>query len=72
MNDGKIKLRKEEWRSCLVVGKFLFGVEVSEVVMICSDFERNRVSFKVVLEGFKGTNDGKEFLVMDVIVLLSG
>ena len=54
-----------------MAGTFLLSVEVGKIVMICPDFKRNRVSFKVMSEGFKGTNDGKEFLVMDVIVLLS-
>ena len=56
----------------MAAGKFLFCVEVGKVVIICSDFEMNRVSFKVMLKGFKGMNDGKEFLVMDVIILLGG
>lgn len=56
----------------MVAGKFLFGVKVGKIVMICPDFERNRVFFKVMSEGFNGMNDGKKFLIIDVIVLLSG
>ena len=51
-------------------GKVLFCVEVGKIVIICPDFKKNRVSFKVMLKGFKGMNDGKKFLVMDVVVLL--
>jgi len=37
--------------------------------MVCPDFKGFGVSFKVVAEGFKSTDNGEEFFIMDVIVL---
>ena len=50
-------------------GKFLFGVEIREVVMVSPYFKRFQVAFKVVAEGFKCMNDREEFFIMDVVVL---
>lgn len=48
---------------------FLLGAEIGEVVMVGPDFERLRMSFKVVAEVFKGADDGEEFFVVDIVVL---
>ena len=37
--------------------------------MVGPDFERLRMSFKVVAEVFKGADDGEEFFVVDIVVL---
>ena len=50
-------------------GKALFGVEVDEIIVVCPDFKGFRVSFEVVVEGFESANNGKEFFIVDVIVL---
>ena len=49
----------------------MLGAEIGEVVMVGPDFERLRMSFKVVAEVFKGADDGEEFFVVDVVVLFS-
>ena len=53
----------------MALGKFLFGAEICEVVMVSPYFKRFWVAFKVVAEGFKCMNDHEEFFIMDVIVL---
>ena len=52
--------------------KFLLSTEVSEVVVVGPDFKRVRSTFKVVSEEFEGADDGKEFFVVDVVVLFCG
>jgi hypothetical protein len=54
------------------MGKALFGVEVDEIIVVCPDFKGFRMSFKVVMEGFKGANNGKEFLIMDIVICSAG
>jgi hypothetical protein len=41
-----------------------------KVIVICPDLKGFRVFFKVMTEGFKGTDDGKKFFVMNVVILL--
>ena len=50
----------------------LFHTKVDEVIVICPDLKGFRVFFKVVAEGFKGMDDGKEFFVVNVIILFGG
>jgi hypothetical protein len=57
---------------CLTARKSLLHTGVNEVIVICPDLKGFRVSFKVVAEGFKGMDDGKEFFVMNVIILFCG
>ena len=56
----------------MTAGEFLLCPKVGEVVVIRPDFERFRVALEVMTESFKGTNDGEEFFVMDVVVELRG
>ena len=53
----------------MVARKALFSAEIDEVVVVCPDLKGFWVSFKVVVEGFKGMNDSKEFFVMNIIIL---
>ena len=48
--------------------EFLLCPEVGEVIMIRPDFKGVGVTLEVVAESFEGTNDSKEFLVVDVII----
>ena len=70
VDNGEIKLGEKQGPVGLAAGKLLFCSEVGEVVVVRPYFKESGVSFKVVAEGFKDTNDGKEFLVVDVIILL--
>ena len=55
----------------MVTRKVLLGLKIDEIVVVCPDFKGFRVSFQVVAEGFKGVNNGKEFFIVDVIILFS-
>ena len=46
----------------------LGGMEVGEILMVSEDLYRERGSVEVVSPGFQGTDDGKEFSVVDVVV----
>ena len=48
--------------------KGLGGAEVGKVFVVGEDLYRERGSVEVVLPGLQGTDDGKEFLVIDVVV----
>jgi hypothetical protein len=37
--------------------------------MIRPDFKGFKMAFKIVTEGFKGADNGKEFFIVDIIVL---
>ena len=72
VDDREIELEEEEGPASLTVREFLFCVKVRKVVVVCPDFEELGVSFKIVVEGFQGTNDGKKFFIMNIIVLFGG
>ena len=42
---------------------------VLKVLVIGEDFKGLREAFEVVSPGFKGTDDGEEFLVIDLVIL---
>jgi len=72
VDDGEIVLGEEEGPTGLTAGKFLFGAKVGQVVMIGPDFERKGVAFEIVAERFESTDDGKEFFIMNVVILFGG
>jgi hypothetical protein len=53
-----------------MTGEFLLCSEVGEVIMVRPYFEGVRMALEVVAESFEGPNDGKEFLVVDVVIEL--
>jgi hypothetical protein len=53
------------------MGEMLFGAEIDEIIVVCPDFKGFRMSFQVVAEGFKGADNGKEFFIMDIVILFS-
>jgi len=69
VNDGKVELGKEEGPTGLSLRELLFDMEVGEIVMVCPDFKGLRVALKVMAKKFKGIDDSKEFLIMDIVVL---
>jgi hypothetical protein len=69
VDDREIELGEEERPACLSMRYLLLGAEIGEVVMVGPDFEWLRMSFEVVAEVFKGADDGKEFFIVDIVVL---
>jgi len=43
-------------------------LEVSEVFVVSKDLDWERRAVEVVSPGFKGTDDGEEFVIIDIIV----
>src|SRR5258707_2010756 len=70
--DSEMELCDKEGPKGMMAGKFLFCTKVRKVVVVCTDLERVLVTFEVVAEMFKSTDDGKEFFVMNVIIEFSG
>ena len=46
--------------------------EVHQVIVVGEDLYWERGVMEVMFSGFQGTDDGKEFLVVDIIVSLGG
>ena len=72
MDNGEGKLGKEEGPAGLSTSEFLFCTKVSKVVIIGPNFKGFGVAFEVMSEGFKGTNNSKKFLVVNVVVAFGG
>src|SRR5712672_3183492 len=51
-----------------MAGEFLLCLEVGEVIVIGPYFKGVRMTLEVMVESFEGTNDSKEFFVVDVVV----
>ena len=71
MDDFEIKIGKVKQSPSLMVVKVLDLMKVHQVLAVNKDLNRKRRSMKVVSPGFQSADDDKEFLVIDVIVLLS-
>ena len=70
MDDLQIKICKIEQLTCLVAVEILGLTEVHQVLMISEDLDREWGTVEIVSPGLQGMDDGKEFLVIDVIVPL--
>ena len=57
VNDDEVELREEQRSVGLMAGKFLFCAKVGEVVVVCPNFKKLRMSFQVVAERFKSLDD---------------
>jgi hypothetical protein len=49
----------------------LFREKIDQISVVSPDFCGVIPSLQVVVENFQGTNDGKEFLIMDFVILFS-
>ena len=49
----------------------MFGSKIDQIAMVRPDFKIVFTSFKVVAEDFKGTDNCKEFVIMNFVVALS-
>ena len=69
VDNCKVKLEEEERPTGLMVGEFLFGMEVDKIIVIGLNLEWQWVPFEVVAKGFKSTDDSK-VLWMDFLYQL--
>ena len=72
MDHFQVEVRKVDEPASLSVVESLGLVEVGEVFVIGEDLHREGGAVKVVVPGFQGTNDCKEFMVIDIIVSFCG
>ena len=71
MDDFQIKVCEVEQPSCLAAIEILCLMEVCQVFVICEDLDGEGGSMEVVPPGLQSTDDGEEFPVINVVVLLS-
>ena len=71
VNDGEGELGEKEGPVCLLAGEVLLGMEVLEVSVVGPDLKGLGVTFQIVAKFFEGAYDSEEFLVVDIVVLLS-
>jgi hypothetical protein len=68
MGNLKIKVSEVKKPMGLTTIQMLGAAEEGKVFVICKDLDWKRGSAKVLAPGFKGTDDGKYFVIIDVIV----
>src|SRR6267154_1653994 len=68
MVEFKVKLIQGELPASLAAGEVLSGAEVKKVLMVGEDNDRVWVPFEVMAPSFQGSDDGKEFSIVDLIV----
>jgi hypothetical protein len=56
----------------LVACEVLCRSEIKEVLMICEYDDRVRIPFKIMPPCFQGTDDGKEFMIVNLIISFGG
>ena len=71
MDHFQIKVSEVDEPTGLSSVEGLGGTEVGEIFMVSEDLYRERGPVEVVLPQLQGTDDGKEFPVIDVIVSFS-
>src|SRR6267154_311183 len=72
MVEFKVKLIQGELPASLAAGKVLSGAKVKEVFMVSEDNDRVWVPFEVMAPSFQGSDNGKEFSIIDLIVSFCG
>ena len=71
MDDFEVKISEVEQSLCLMTVEVLYLMEVHQVLVICKDLDGKREAVEIVPPGFQSTDDGKEFLVVGIIVPFS-
>jgi len=66
--DNKVELREILRPLYLSPGQDLSSRKILKVFMICNNIDRIGQTFQVVLPNFESLKDGKQFLVMHVVV----
>jgi len=69
-SDDKIELRKVLGPPCLPLGQYHDSREILKVFMICNNIDRTGWTFQIVLPNLESFKDGKQFLVMCVVIQL--
>src|SRR6267154_4027790 len=70
MCEAKVKAAEVQGPLCLLMREVLCCTPVLEVAVVRDDVERLRETFEVMSPIFEGMDDGKHFLIVDLIVLL--
>jgi len=68
--DDKIELGKVLGPPCLPLGQYLGSRKILKVFMICNNVDGIGQTFQIVLPNFESFKDGKQFLIICVIVQL--
>ena len=68
VDDFEVKISEVKQPSRLSTVEVLCLTEVCQVLVICEDLDGEWGSVEVVPPGFQGTDNGKEFPVVDVVV----
>ena len=68
VNDSEVELGEEKGPAGLSTRKFLFGAEVTKVVMIHPHLKGFWVAFKVMAKGLEGADNSKKFFVVDIVI----
>jgi len=68
--DDKVELEKVLRPLCLPLGQYLGSRKILKVLMICNNVNEIGQTFQIVLPNLESFKDGKQFLVMCVIVQL--
>jgi len=68
--DNKVKLRKVLRLPCLPLGQHLGSRKILKVFMICNNVDGIGPTFQIVSPNLESFKDGKQFLVMCVIIQL--
>ena len=66
--DDEVELTEEFEPSDLTTGEQLSGREVLNIFMICYHVNWGQRSLEVMTSNFEGFKNGKQFLVMDIVV----
>ena len=69
MDDFEIKIGEVEPPSALAAVEVLDLKEVCQVLVISEDLYRERGSVEIMSLGFEGMDDGKEFTIIDIVVM---
>ena len=68
--DDKVELGEVLRLLCLSLGQYLGRRKTLKVLMICNNVNRIGRTFQIVLSNLESFEDGKQFLVMYIIVQL--
>jgi hypothetical protein len=68
MSDFKVEVGKIKKPASLTTFQMSGTMKEGEVLMVCKNLNRKRGAAKVLMPGFEGLNDHKEFPIVDVII----
>ena len=72
MDHFQVKVSKVDEPACLAAVEHLGLAEIGKVLVVSEDLYWKGGAMKIVAPGFQSTNNGKEFSVVDIVVLLGG